>query len=105
MTADFHAIHTYVNFLVIASLSVGGFSRALFGPLSFWVTFMLIESFRLSLFFSLGMFNVSSFLQMAIIMDMRYTKFGIDIIPKNTKIQNTVFNLYLLQEYFKCRGN
>ena len=70
-TADIHAIQAVSFQFVVLSLSLGGISRAVFGHLPYWTCFMLTEMYKVAFSFFFGLLNVSAFLQMAIILDIR----------------------------------
>jgi hypothetical protein len=57
---------------MVSAFSIGGLLRSIFGPLHFWVAFAFVEMVKLSVFFVLGLGNMSSFLQTALVMDLRY---------------------------------
>ena len=58
--------------MIVVSVSLGSLARSLLGPLTFWTAFVLTEMLKICLAFCFGLFNVSAFLQMAIITSIRY---------------------------------
>ena len=71
VTADIHAIRATCLQIEVSLFSLGGILRAIVGPLPFWAVFLLVEMLKLSVFFSIGLGNVSSFLQTTLVMDWR----------------------------------
>ena len=71
VTADIHAISaTAFQLLVVSALS-GSIFRAFLGPMPFLAVFILSEFVKVSLSFFFGLLNVSAFVQVCIIMDIR----------------------------------
>ena len=71
MTADIHVIKAKAFQLLVLSLGLGGISRSVFGPLPFWACFVLTEMYKVAFSFCIGMMNVSAFIQMVIITNIR----------------------------------
>ena len=71
VTSDVHAIQTVAVQMIVVTVSVGSLARSLLGPLPFWTSFMFTEMLKICLAFGIGLFNVSAFLQMAIITSIR----------------------------------
>ena len=71
VTADIHAIQATSMQVFISVFSLGGLLRSLVGPMPFWVTFGWIQMNIWSQGFCLAVNNVSSFMQMALIVDFR----------------------------------
>jgi hypothetical protein len=59
-------------------------SRSVFGPLPFWACFVLTEMYKVAFSFCIGMMNVSAFIQMVIITNIR---------DKSEEYQTYIFNL------------
>ena len=72
VTSDIHAIQTVAVQVIVLTVSVGSLARSLLGPLPFWASFMFTEMLKISTAFAIGLFNVSAFLQMAIITSIRW---------------------------------
>ena len=75
VTADIHAIHATAYQIVIAIFTVSNLVRAGYGTVSVWPTFLLIEMSKMGFVFFIGVGNISAFVQVAIIFDIRCCKF------------------------------
>ena len=71
MTADINMLIWIAGDLAIFIMSVGACARALLGPLPFFLTFALVESYKILMMALLGACNVSAFVQFAIITNQR----------------------------------
>ena len=71
VTSDIHAIQAVAVQLVVVIVSLGSLARSILGPLPFWTSFMFTEMLKIVLAYGIGLFNVSAFLQMAIINSIR----------------------------------
>ena len=71
VTSDIQAIQAVAVQLVVVIVSLGSLARSIAGPLPFWTSFMFTEMLKICLAFGIGLFNVSAFLQMAIITSIR----------------------------------
>ena len=67
--ADVHVLQSHSLAHVVTSLGVGGFIAATLGPLSFNISFLLIQLFKISLVAFFGISNMSVVLQILTIMD------------------------------------
>ena len=67
--ADVHAIQTHSLANVVTSLGIGGLLASLLGPLSFNISFLLIEWCKISQTHFFGILNVSVVLQILFILD------------------------------------
>ena len=67
--ADVHVLQSRSLAHVITSLAVGGFIASSLGPLSFKMSFLLIEWFKIPLVTYFGISNMSVVLQILTIMD------------------------------------
>ena len=64
--------------MFVSAAQVGFFSfifgmviRSLFGPLSFLITFLLVQSHGISACLAIGVFNVSAFVQYSLILNLK----------------------------------
>ena len=57
--------------LIVLSLAGGSLCRAFLGPLPFWPIFLFIELFKVASTFFGGLLNMSAFIQMSIILEIR----------------------------------
>ena len=67
--ADVTVVQTYSLASLVTSLGVGGFIASTLGPLSYTVSFLLIESYKITLVTFFGISNMSGVLQILTIMD------------------------------------
>ena len=72
VTAEIHIFQATNCQICISIFSIGGFLRTVLGPMPFWVTAAWVESLRWSVSFFCALTNVSSFLQIALVTDLRY---------------------------------
>ena len=72
VTADMHVIQSTTAQVIVTTFSLGGFLRTLLGPMHFWVVAAWVQSFIWSFSFCIAILNVSSFLQVALITDLRF---------------------------------
>ena len=57
--------------ILVISLTLGGISRSVLGPLPFWASLALTEMYKVTFSFFIGMMNVLAFIQMIIISNIR----------------------------------
>ena len=76
VTADIHIFQATSAQIFISIFSIGGFLRTILGPMPFWVTAAWVESMRWALSFFFALTNISSFLQIALVTDIRYKEGG-----------------------------
>ena len=74
VTSDIHHFFLTVCHLAFFLFYIGLVLRCLFGPLHFWVVFALVESLKMSFILATGIFNVSSFIQLSIIINSKWTQ-------------------------------
>ena len=67
--ADVHVVQSHSLASIVTSLGIGGVIASTLGPLSFTVSFLLIEWLKMTIVTFSGMNNMSGFLQILIIMD------------------------------------
>ena len=54
--------------------------RIIFGPLNFWLVFIIVEMMKSSLHLSFAIFNISTFVQMSLILNYEW------VFKKNDKV-------------------
>ena len=67
--ADVHVVQSHSLANVVSSVGIGGIIASTLGPLSFTVSFLLIEWYKMSLVFFAGIVNMSVVLQILTIID------------------------------------
>ena len=67
--ADVHVVQSHSLANVVSSVGIGGLIASTLGPLSFNISFLLIEWFKMTLVTFFGMNNMSGVLQILTIMD------------------------------------
>ena len=67
--ADVHVVQSHSLAHVVSSVGIGGIIASILGPLSFTVSFLLIEWYKISLVFFFGISNMSVVLQILTIID------------------------------------
>ena len=55
-------------------LNFGLLLRCVFGPLNFWTIFALLEALKMTVHLGTGVFNVSAFVQISIILNFKWTE-------------------------------
>ena len=69
VTSDIHVILANALTLLFSCFSAGGFLRTLYGPLPFFMISGVVESLKWALGIVVSVCNVSSFMQVALLMD------------------------------------
>ena len=68
--ADVHVVQSHSLASILTSLGIGGLTASVIGPLSFNISFLLIEWFKITLVFAFGLSNMAVVIQILIIMDI-----------------------------------
>ena len=72
MTSEVHNFFIFFFHLVTFSFYFGLLIRIIFGLLSFWCIFLLVELLKISLHLSIGVFNFSTIIQISLIMNFEW---------------------------------
>ena len=72
VTADINILQASAAKVIVTVFCVGGFARTLVGPLPFWLCVTWVEAMKWSVAFLFAVTNVSAFLQISLIIDLRY---------------------------------
>ena len=74
VTSEIHNFFLTVCHFAFFLFYTGLILRSLSGHLSFWVIFALVETLKMSFVLATGIFNVSSFIQLSIILNFKLTQ-------------------------------
>ena len=80
MTSDINNYFVYSFHVTHCSFYMGLAFKIIFGPLNFWIVFIIVEMMKSSLHLSFAIFNISTFVQMSLILNYEW------VFKKNDKV-------------------